>query len=58
MEIKRLENQNRKLSKDIEDLENQNKKLKKDLKKYNDKNKEMLNSTSWKVTKPLRVLKK
>ncbi|WP_405305378.1 glycosyltransferase family 2 protein [Methanobrevibacter sp.] len=40
------------------DLKRQNKKLEKELKKYKEINDSLLNSTSWKVTKPLRKGKK
>ena len=46
-----------KLKKDNKDLRKENKKLKKDLKKSKNKNKEILNSLSWKITKPLRIPK-
>ena len=39
-------------------LELENKRLKKELKQYEDKNRTILNSTSWKITKPLRAFKK
>lgn len=47
-EIRSLNRKNKKLMK-------KNEKLKEGLKKSRDKNKDILNSTSWKVTKPLRV---
>ena len=46
-----------KLKKDNKDLRKENKKLKKDLKKSKNKNKEILNSLSWKITKPVRMPK-
>ena len=46
-----------KLKKDNKDLRKENKKLKKDLKKSKNKNKEILNSISWKITKPVRMPK-
>ncbi len=57
MEIYELEKKVNSLSKKNKDLSNENKKLKKDLDKAKDKNKEILNSKSWKITKPLRKLK-
>ena len=54
-----------KLNVEIENIKNENKKLKKDNKKLNNQkkklqrqNKELFNSKSWKITKPLRKLKK
>ena len=38
-------------------LNKKNQKLKAQLKKSKDKNKEILNSTSWKITKPVRMSK-
>lgn len=46
-----------KLKRKIKRLEKENKKLKKEHKKLSKKNKEILNSTSWKVTAPLRKLR-
>ena len=46
-----------KIEKDNKALRKENKKLKKDLKKSKDKNKEILNSLSWKITKPVRMPK-
>ena len=40
-----------------EKLKNKNQDLKVSLKKSRDKNEEMINSTSWKITKPLRMPK-
>ena len=39
-------------------LEIENQKLKKEIKEYDKKNKTILNSTSWKITKPLRFFKR
>ncbi|WP_458402849.1 glycosyltransferase [Methanobrevibacter sp.] len=40
------------------DLEAEANKLKKQIKKYKNKNKTIINSTSWKITKPLRAFKR
>ena len=40
------------------ELENENKKLEKKLKKIKKENEVILNSTSWKITKPLRAFKR
>lgn len=45
------------LQSNIDDITEKNKKLKKDINSLNKKNKLMLNSRSWKITKPLRFLK-
>ena len=48
---------NKKLNNKNQSLNKKNEKLKAQLKKSNDKNKEILNSTSWKITKPIRMPK-
>ena len=60
-----LENENKKLKKEIADLSNENKKLKKEKAKLMNKNKkikksydDIKNSRSWKLTNPLRRIKK
>ena len=58
MEIRLLEKKVKSLSKKNKDLTQENKKLKKELDKAKKKNKEILNSKSWKITKPLRKLNK
>ena len=40
------------------ELELENQKLKKELNSLKNKNKTIVNSTSWKITKPLRAFKK
>lgn len=40
------------------ELELENKKLKRQIKKYQKQNRTILNSTSWKITKPLRAIKR
>lgn len=45
------------LNKTNQSLSDENKKLKESLKKSKEKNKEIMNSTSWKITKPLRMPK-
>ena len=57
MEIYELERNLNKLSKKNKELSDENKKLKKDLDNAKNKNKAILNSRSWKITKPLRKLK-
>lgn len=52
---KSLDKKNKSLNRKNEKLMKKNEKLKEGLKKSRDKNKDILNSTSWKVTKPLRV---
>ena len=54
---KKLKDKNEKLKNKNEKLKNKNQDLKVSLKKSRDKNKEMINSTSWKITKPLRMPK-
>ena len=46
-----------KLEEELEKLNNQNKKLKKENKKLKKINDELINSTSWKMTEPLRKLR-
>lgn len=57
MEIYELERKVNNLSKKNKGLADENKKLKKDLDDAKNKNKAILNSRSWKITKPLRKLK-
>ncbi len=54
---KALERQNRRLERKNDDLKERNIKLKEALTKSRAKNKEIINSTSWKVTEPLRKSK-
>lgn len=54
---KNLKRENKSLNKKNQSLNKKNEKLKAQLKKSNDKNKEILNSTSWKITKPIRMPK-
>lgn len=56
-ENKILNKDNKKLNNKNQSLNKKNEKLKAQLKKSNDKNKEILNSTSWKITKPIRMPK-
>ena len=53
----KLKDKNEKLNQKNSNLQNHNRKLKENLKKSRQKNKEIVNSTSWKVTKPLRMPK-
>ena len=53
-ENKSLIKENEKLKKDLRKIKNENKSLR----KYKDMNKEILNSNSWKITAPLRKLKR
>ena len=53
----KLNDKNDKLNEQNKNLKNHNRKLKENLKKSRQKNKEIVNSTSWKVTKPLRMPK-
>ena len=53
-ENKSLIKENEKLKKDLQKIKNENKSLR----KYKDMNKEILNSNSWKITAPLRKLKR
>ena len=57
-ENKSLNKKNQSLNKKNQSLNKKNEKLKAQLKKSKDKNKEILNSTSWKITKPVRMPKK
>ena len=57
VEIYNHENKIKSLNKKIDGLIRENKKLKKDLEKSENKNKDILNSRSWKITKPLRRIK-
>ena len=52
-----LNKKNQSLNKKNESLNRKNEKLKAQLKKSKDKNEEILNSTSWKITKPVRMPK-
>ena len=45
------------LEKNIKSINNKNKKLKKDIKSIKKKNNLLLNSRSWRITKPLRLIK-
>ena len=56
-ENKSLNKKNRSLNKKNQSLNKKNDKLKVQLKESKDKNEEILNSTSWKVTKPIRMPK-
>lgn len=56
-ENKSLNKKNRSLNKKNQSLNKKNDKLKVQLKKSKDINEEILNSTSWKVTKPIRMPK-
>lgn len=58
IDINELEKKVNRLSKKYNDLKKENKKLKKDLDKVKDENKDILNSKSWKITKPFRKLNK
>ena len=53
----KLKSRNEKLKEKNEKLNVKNQKLKESLKKSRDKNDELMNSTSWKITKPLRMSK-
>ena len=53
-----LEKENEKLSKKVRKLTSKNKKLKKQVKKQKKINKSLVNSSSWKLTMPLRGLKR
>ena len=53
-----LEKENEKLSKKVNKLTTKNKKLKKQVKKQKKINKSLVNSSSWKLTMPLRGLKR
>ena len=55
--VKFLDEKNRSLLKDNKSLNEKNAKIQDNLKKSRNKNKEILNSTSWRITKPLRVSK-
>ena len=55
--IAELKNEKNNLKKELDAAKKQNKKLEKQLKKANNLNDEVLNSKSWKITKPLRKLK-
>jgi len=56
-ENKSLNKKNQSLNKKNQSLNKKNEKLKAQLKKSKDKNNEILNSTSWKITKPIRMPK-
>lgn len=58
IEINRLKNKTEKLSKTNKQLKGQNKKLKDQNIKLKGQNKDILNSRSWKITKPLRMFEK
>ena len=55
--VKFLDEKNRSLLKDNKSLNEKNAKIQDNLKKSRNKNKEILNSISWRITKPLRVSK-
>ena len=58
-DVKTTENQNIYIEgKYINKVQKQNKKLKKKNKKLKKENEDMLNSTSWKITSPLRKIKR
>lgn len=57
VEIYNYENKINKLNKKIDGLVTENKKLKKDLDKSKKKNNDILNSLSWRITKPIRSFK-
>ena len=50
--------ENEELKKNNANLNRKNKKLNKDLKKANKINEEVLSSNSWKITEPLRKIKR
>jgi len=52
-----IENEIKKYERNIKKLQNENLKLKNENKKLKKENKDILNSTSWKFTKPLRKIK-
>lgn len=54
-ENRKLDKKNKSLDKRNQSLNKKNEKLKASLKKSRDKNEEILNSTSWKITKPVRA---
>lgn len=56
-ENKSLNKKNKSLNKKNQSLNKKNEKLNAQLKKSKDKNEEILNSTSWKITKPIRMPK-
>ena len=58
VEIYNHKNKINKLNKKVDGLVKENKKLKKDLEKSKNQNNELLNSVSWKITKPFRKFKK
>lgn len=53
-----LEAQNNKLNRRVRSLKRKNSKINKELKKEKEFSKSILNSSSWKVTKPLRAVKR
>ena len=55
--IKKLKNKNKKLNNKNKKLNNKNKKLDSESKYYKNLTDEILNSNSWKITKPLRKIK-
>ena len=57
-DIRKSERDNKRLERKNENLEKRNDKLKVRLDKQKQKNEEIMNSTSWKITKPLRDIKK
>ena len=56
-ENRKLNKENRSLDRKNQSLNRKNEKLRENLKKSREKNKEIINSTSWKITKPLRMPK-
>ena len=57
-EIDYLNSEITSLNKDVKTLKKKNKNLNSNYKKVNKQNKQLLNSSSWKITKPLRLIKK
>ena len=55
---RKLRKKNKKLRKENKKIKRENKKLRKENKKIKKLNKSLLNSSSWKITKPLRWLKR
>ena len=53
----KIKNENKALKKENKILKKKNKKLKKELRESKEKNNQILNSSSWKVTKPIRKFK-
>ncbi|WP_458453962.1 glycosyltransferase family 2 protein [Methanobrevibacter sp.] len=53
-----IEKENEKLAKKVRSLKRKNSKINKELKKERNLNKSLINSSSWKLTKPLRAFKR